>query len=328
MSKINSIPAATLAAVGLAVIGLQPASADAASPSLSTAAVASRATGARIAVHFDLAAGQTPENVALAPGGVLYVTFAVGRQVARIAPDGTTRILATLPAPADGANHTPVLGFPLTSGIVRDTNGTLYFLYATGTADLTGLWRLRPGGKPERIAALPPTGLPNGLALDRHTGNLYIADSVLGTIWQVPKTGGTPKAWSTAPELASTGFLGVNGVKLRGGAVWVTNLDKGTVLRIPIDHHQRAGQAQTRATGLAGIDDFEFTGRGSQIVAAIDSASTVVLIQPDGTRKTLLTAADGLQNPTSVAVRGNTAYVLSAAYVTQQDPNLVIAPLH
>jgi hypothetical protein len=108
----------------------------------------------------------------------------------------------------------------------------------------------------------------------------------------------------------------------------VTNLDKGTVLRIPIDHRQRAGRLQTQATGLAGIDDFEFTGRGNEIVATIDSASTVVLIRPDGTRKTLLTAADGLQNPTSVAVRGNKAYVLSAAYVTQQDPNLVIAPIH
>jgi hypothetical protein len=107
----------------------------------------------------------------------------------------------------------------------------------------------------------------------------------------------------------------------------VTNLDKGTVLRIPIDHRQRAGRLQTQATGLAGID-FEFTGRGNEIVATTDSASTVVLIRPDGTRKTLLTAADGLQNPTSVAVRGNKAYVLSAAYVTQQDPNLVIAPIH
>jgi hypothetical protein len=323
MSRFKSLSALALATASLATIGLQPASAAVLSPSLSTAAV----TGARIAVHFDLAAGQTPENIALAPGGVAYVTFAAARQVARISLDGTIRILATLPAPAAGAGA-PVLGFPLTGGIVRDLDGTLYFNYDTGTADLTGVWRLRPGGKPERIAALPATGLPNGLALDKRTGNLYAADSVLGTIWQVPKTGGTPKAWSTAPELASTGFLGANGVKLRGGAVWVTNLDKGTILRIPIDHHQRAGKLQTRATDLAGIDDFEFTGRGNQIVATIDPASTVVLVQPDGTRKTLLTAADGLQNPTSVAVRGNTAYVLSAAYLTQKDPNLIIAPIH
>ena len=322
----KSISAAALATVSLAVVGLQPATANS-SPSLSAAAVASRTAGVRIATHFDLAAGQTPENVVLAPGGVAYVTFAVSRQVARVAPNGAIRILATLPAPSDGGVNTPALGFPLTTGIVRDTHGTLYFLYATGTADLTGVWRLRPGGKPERIAALPANGLPNGLALDERTGSLYIADSVLSTVWRVSKTGGTPMTWSTAPELASTGFLGANGLKLRGGAVWVTNLDKGTVLRIPIDHRRRAGKIQTRATGLAGIDDFAFTGRGDQILATLNPSNTVVLIQPNGASRTVLTAADGLSNPTSIAIRGTTAYIFSAAYLTQKDPNLILARL-
>jgi hypothetical protein len=35
----------------------------------------------------------------------------------------------------------------------------------------------------------------------------------------------------------------------------------------------------------------------------------------------------GLQNPTSVAVRGRTVYVLSTAYTTATDPNLVLATL-
>jgi hypothetical protein len=42
---------------------------------------------------------------------------------------------------------------------------------------------------------------------------------------------------------------------------------------------------------------------------------------------TVLSAADGLQNPTSVAVRGNTAYVISAAYFTLTDPNLILTTL-
>ncbi len=41
----------------------------------------------------------------------------------------------------------------------------------------------------------------------------------------------------------------------------------------------------------------------------------------------MLTPADGLQNPTSVAVRGRTVHVFSAAYVTGRDPNLVVAYL-
>jgi hypothetical protein len=36
---------------------------------------------------------------------------------------------------------------------------------------------------------------------------------------------------------------------------------------------------------------------------------------------------DGLQGPTSIALRGNTVYVPSAAYLTAKDPNLLVAHL-
>ncbi|MFJ9246655.1 SMP-30/gluconolactonase/LRE family protein [Streptomyces sp. NPDC101776] len=308
----------TAVVVATATTLLSPSSASAASAPLSDA---------RIARHFDLTKGQTPENIALAPDGSAYVTFAAARQVARLSPKGVTQILATLPAPADGGVHTPVLGFPLTSGIVRAHDGTLYFLYATGTADLTGVWRLRPGGTPERIAALPADGLPNGFALDASSRTLYVTDSVLGTIWKVPVAGGTPTAWSTAPELSSTGFLGANGLKIRGGALWVTNLDRGTVVRVPVLRDGRAGRVRTEVTGLPGIDDFAFTGRGDQLLATVNGSSEVVLAKPHSSPTVVLTATDGLRNPTSIALRGDTAYVLSAAYVTAEDPNLLLAHL-
>ncbi|MCT2589256.1 hypothetical protein LHJ74_04795 [Streptomyces sp. N2-109] len=282
----------------------------------------------RVSHHFDLSAGQMPENLTLLPDGTAAVTFARSRQVAQLSRGGATRILATLPAPADGGVNTPALGFPLATGIVHTSDGTVYVLYATGTAELTGLWRLRPGQEPQRIAALPADGLPNGLALDKRRGQLYITDSVLGTVWTVPTSGGTPTAWSTAPELASTGFLGANGAKVRNGALWVTNLDKGTLLRIPIRHGNRAGAPRVKASGIVGIDDFAFTGRGGDVLAAVNGPNTVVRIRPDGTSTTVLDGADGLQNPTSVALRGNDVYVLSAAYTTATDPNLLRARLH
>ncbi|MER5465819.1 hypothetical protein ABT010_35180 [Streptomyces sp. NPDC002668] len=312
--KLLTLSAASAVLVAATAAMLSPASAS---------TVAAPISGPRVSVHFDLAKGQTPENIALAPGGDAYVTFAAGRQVAKVSRDGTTRILATLPKPADGGVQTPVLGFPLTVGIVRAHDGTLYFLYATGTPDLTGVWRLRPGGKPQRIAALPANGLPNGLALDARTRMLYITDSVLGTIWRVRTTGGTPTAWSTAPELASTGFLGANGLKIHKGAVWATNLDKGTILRIPIRPDGCAGRVRTEATGLQGIDDFAFTGRGDQLLATLNGTSQVALVQPQGRHSIVMTSADGLQNPTSIAVRGDTVHVTSAAYLTGKDPNLL-----
>jgi hypothetical protein len=284
-------------------------------------------TDVRVATHFDLSAYQMPENVALLPDGTADVTFARARQVAQISPRGTTRVLATLPAPADGGVHTPALQFALTTGIVRTPDGTLYVLYATGTADLTGLWRLRPGHAPQRIAALPATSLPNGLALDPRSKRLYITDSALGTVWTVPTSGGTPTPWSTDSALAPTGFLGANGAKVHDGALWVSNLDQGTLLRIPILPGNRAGAPQVKASGLVGIDDFTFTGHGDQTLAALNGPNQVVRIESDGTHTVLLDAADGLENPTSVALYGDQVDVFSAAYTTNTDPNLLRARL-
>lgn len=278
----------------------------------------------RAVVHFDYSKGQLPENVVLEPDGTAVVTFAAARQVAAVSPAGAVRILATLPLPSDGGVHTPVLGFALTTGIARAHDGTLYVLYASGTADLTGVWRLRPGGSPQRIVSLPAAGLPNGLVLDERAGRLYLTDSVLGKIFTVPAAGGTATTWSDAPELAATGFLGANGLKLRHDALWATNLDRGTLLRVPLRAGGRAGAVQVKATGLTGIDDFDFTGDGDEVVAALDAPNTVVRIRPGQAATTVLTGADGLQNPTSVALRGTTLYVLSAAYTTATDPNLLL----
>ncbi|MFI9643006.1 hypothetical protein ACIG87_23630 [Micromonospora sp. NPDC051925] len=148
---------------------------------------------------------------------------------------------------------------------------------------------------------------------------------MLGTISTIPLAGGPARVWSSASALAPTGFLGVNGVKVRGGAVWATNLDQGTLLRIPL-RQGHPGSIEVRATGLVGIDDFAFTGDG-QVIAALNAPNTVVGIDGTGHTRTLLTAADGLQNPTSVAVAGHTVLVASAAYTTSTDPNLIVATL-
>ncbi|MFB7776179.1 hypothetical protein [Streptomyces bauhiniae] len=280
----------------------------------------------RVVTHLDLASGQQPENVTLEPGGSAVVTFAFNRQIARITPGGRVRVLATLPAPSAGT-ATPVLSSPFLGGIVRSHDGTLYFLYATGDGALTGLWRLRPGGTPHRIAALPADGLPNGLAFDRGERNFYATDSVLSTVWRIPVTGGAPVRWAVTPELAPAGFIGANGIKIHNGAAWVTNLDKGTVLRIPVTRLGHAGPVETRATGLVDIDDFTFTGRGDSLLAAINKANIITLVRPDGSHRTVLTADDGLENPTSLAVHGTALYVANGAYFTQQDPSLLVAGL-
>ncbi|MFC9592771.1 hypothetical protein ACFTUC_23650 [Streptomyces sp. NPDC056944] len=280
----------------------------------------------RVVAHFDSAAGQTPENIALEPDGSADLTFSYARQVARVTKAGAKTVLATLPDVTDP--QTPNLGAAVVTGIARAHDGTLYVNYATGT-DETGVWRIRPGGAPEQIAQLPADSLPNGLALDEECGTLYAADSARGAVWSVPLDGGEPAVWAEGPALEPTAALpfGANGLKIHDDAVWVSNSAHSTLLRIPFTEDRTAGPVETRATGLTGIDDFTFTGHGDTALAALILDSRLELVRADGTHRTVLTGADGLANPTSVAVRAKTLYVPSAAYyaTVNPDPNLLLA---
>lgn len=320
MPRLPYLAGIAAAAVALGLLGSAPAAGH--EPIVSQP---------RVVAHFDFAAGETPENIAVEPDGSADLTFAFARQVANVTRHGDIRRRVTLPAVANP--DTPIIHSALALGIARAHDGTLYVNYATGTGK-TGIWRIAPGsGTPRQIAQLPANGLPNGLALDEHRGVLYAADSVRGTVWRVPVTGGPGTAWATGTPLtpvpSGTGF-GANGIKVHDGAVWVSNTDRGTLLRIPVRPDGSAGAIGTRATGLGGIDDFAFTSRHDDtVLATINSADQVVVVCPDGTHSVVLTQRDGLSNPTSVAVRKQTVYVPSASYfATQPDPNLLLAHLN
>lgn len=287
-----------------------------------TAAAASVTRPARIIAHFDLKAGQTPENAVVEPDGSTDVTFAEANQVAHVTRHGKVTILAQLPS----GGKCGIFPGPATLGLARSHDGTLYVAECSGTA-ATGIWRIRRGSAPVQIAQLPAGGFPNGMALDSRTGDLYVADSFLGTVWRVPVQGGAPSAWATGPALDKESFGGANGLVLHHNAVWVSNTDQGVIVRIPVRGDGSAGPIEPAVTGLSGgVDDFSVLGRDSTIVAALNMANEVVQVTPGQQPRVLLTAGDGLSTPTSVKVRNGTLYVTSAGYFTAADPNLLVAP--
>jgi hypothetical protein len=307
-----------------------------------SASAADPGCGPGFVACFDRAGGQTPENIVGEPDGAFDVTFSLAGQVARVGLDGRVRILAAVPLPSGcqvtplpvgcGAT-TPLVHHPVTMGLTRAEDGTLYFLYANRDLHLTGVWRLRPHrSTPERIAALPDESLPNGIALDERSGALYLSDSALGRVWTVPRSGGTPTVFSDKPALGGTGFA-ANGLKLHHHAVWVSDSATGTILRIPILPGNRAGEPEPRASDLATVDDFTFTGHGDELLAAVSESDSLVLVRPrphpDGRENTTVLQGHGLQNPTSLVIRDGAAYVASGAYFTEPDPqpNLLRVPL-
>ena len=278
----------------------------------------------RIVAHFSLSAGQTPEDIALEPDAAVDVSFAKADQVARVTRGGQVDVLGQLPA----SGSCPLIGFPVSAGIARAGDGTIYVIDCTGNAD-TGVWRLRDGSAPVQIAALPANSFPNDMALDGRTGDLYITDSLLGVVWKVPTRGGGPSVWATGPALQRTSFFGANGIAVHDHAVWVSNSDQGTIVKIPIRADGSAGTIQPMVTGLTGaVDNFTVLGSGDTILATLDQSSQVILIRPASRPQLVLSAMDGLSNPTDIAVRHDTIYVTNAAYFTFTDPNLLTAHLH
>ncbi len=285
-----------------------------------------RIADTRIQTRLDLSAGQTPENITVEPDGSADVSFAKSYQVAHVAKDGSVRVLATLPQPADD-NRAPGTGFPATTGIARTADGTLYFNYNAGDAGLTGLWRLRPGRTAERIVALTADSLPNGLVVDERSGQAYISDSKLKTVWRAPLGGGAAQKWVTDQLLAPVSAFGANGLKLRGGALWVSNFDQGLIVRVPITSYGTAGSVAVRARDLPGIDDFAFTGVGDELLATLNPANQVDLVREDGFHTAVLTSVDGLQNPAAIALQGRDVYVANAAFSTNKNPNVLLGRL-
>jgi sugar lactone lactonase YvrE len=125
-------------------------------------------------------------------------------------------------------------------------NGDLYIALAAGSA--RGVYRM---GREGQIELLPGTNqifFANGLAFD-NIGTLYITESVSlmgppppfgqGGIWRIPR-GGPAELWMRDGILAGTGALGqpvpigANGIAYYRDNLYVTNTEKGTVLRIPV----------------------------------------------------------------------------------------------
>ncbi|HWG27455.1 hypothetical protein [Actinospica sp.] len=266
--------------------------------------------------HFDVSTLRQPENLVLEPNGSVDLTFNRALEVARVSPDGSLTILASLPQDAAGN--------AIVSGIVRMADGTLYVNYNAGSQ--SGIWRIPPnGGTPRQVVAIPGAGWLNGLAYNPEQHALYATDSSLGLVWKISLADDTASIWAQGTQLQPTtaSGKGANGLKVQDGAVWVSNTTLGTLLRIPIERDGTAGTTSVAAQGITGIDDFAFAPDG-EVVAAQNAASEASIVNVQtGAHTIVLTAADGLSNPTSVAIRGNTVYIASGAYFTRTDPNLL-----
>lgn len=275
-------------------------------------------THVKTVAAFDFSTGDAPENITVNPDGSLTLSmlgsFAGKRpKLVRLSAAGHHRTVLV----------TGTLGDTFT-GNTRGGDGTIYFNVWSSDPSRAGVWKLPAGGHtPYRIAALPADGLPNGLAIDPSGRTLYVSDSLKGTIWAVPTAGGQAIPWLTdqalAPVPGAAQAFGANGLRFHNGAVWVSNFNAGTLMRVPVTPSGAPGPIHQVTSGAVGMDDFSFlTDRSDVVLAAVNGANQVDVVYPNGTKVTVLTAADGLASPTATAVHGTTLYITDAGV---QEPH-------
>jgi sugar lactone lactonase YvrE len=259
---------------------------------------------------------QLPEGVAVDRHGNVYVGFAPTGELLKLTPAGTQSIVATLP-----------VGGGFTAGLAVDGRGNVYAALASFDPATHGVWRVRPDGSSARLAALPPTTLPNALAFDRR-GKLFVSDSLGGAIWRIPP-GGDAELWAQDELLLGRVDLpiGANGLAFRRDDLYVANTAFGRIVRIPIEEDGSAGDPETfvQDERLFAVDGIAFDVAG-RLYAVTGPLDTLVRVSRDGEISTLATEADGLDFPASLAfgTRGAARkhlFITNFALFTTENPD-------
>jgi len=258
-----------------------------------------------VVTTFDPAKGELPEGIAVDKVGNIYASvgppFFVGGgygAIWKIEPEGTKSILVEFPTG------------PAPAGLAVDTSGTVYFALPNPGVSGGGVYRILDGGSTMRLPGTENIVLPNGIAFDKQ-GNLFVGDSILGAIWRVPiKGSGSAEIWLQHALVAgcTPSDFGANGVAFWKGDLYVANTGRGALVKVPVasdgspgDPIIIAGNTDCEPTGLFGMDGIALDVHGN-VYALLVLQNKFVRIDPtDGSYTELLTEADGLWNPASLA---------------------------
>ncbi len=222
---------------------------------------------------FEAKTGGLPEGLALRDGSA-YVGFAPTGSVMRydLAKQSLSKF-GSLPAPV--ANK----GFM--TGLEFDKAGNLYAaLVSFVDSPKAGIYRLSPaGGDAVLFAQDAGMKFPNGLSF--YQANLFVTDSASGSVYKIAPDGKLT-TWASGELLkgdkdfcgkgiGASFDIGANGIVQQGQDFYVSNNDKASVVRIPIQADGSAGP-MVNLTGssceeLGGADGIALSAQGDFVVA-------------------------------------------------------------
>jgi sugar lactone lactonase YvrE len=253
---------------------------------------------------------QLPTGLTIDSRGDIYVSMAISGEIRRLARSGGQSVIATFQT---GFSPTQ---FGFLGALVTDYRDDVYAAHLSfngpGT-DTHGIWRVSREGTRQLIAALPSNSFPHAMAFDKR-GNLYVSDAFLGLIWKINPAGQlsqwlqhplfTPDP-TVCPPLEAPFAEGLGGLAFsERGDLFVTNLNRATILRVPVSQDGVPG-TPTVAFGpdcgnFDGIDGMAIDLQGN-IYVANENSHKVLRVSPNGTITPLVTIADNTDSPHAVA---------------------------
>lgn len=266
-----------------------------------------------------------PEGIALDSQGNFYTgSDRDGDTVGTVCVFSPTGALTgTIPVPAGDGGVVALLG------LLFEGPHTLFALDIADGGSTNG--RLLAIDTQSHVVTPLATGFtfPNGIAEDSNE-NLFVSDSVAGTITRIAQDGSHRTLWASNALLASAGFppLGANGIAFDASArnLYVANTGDDRVLRIPVLNNGNAGAVQIFADGptinqrqhtnnaLDGADGIAFDVDGNLYVAA-NQFDEIQVLSPNGR---LIARYPGTETPpidfpASLIFKGNQLYFTNAS---------------
>jgi sugar lactone lactonase YvrE len=314
MNGVQAI-AISLCTAALACGGSQAAQNPSATSGSS--AVLEKPAEPRLLAAFDPAAGELPEGLAT-KSDVAFVGFAPLGEITRVdLRTGESTRFAKLPKPVPGK------GFM--TGLAFGPDGVLYAaLVSFDPSVQPGIYRVpTAGGQATLFAKAPGMLFPNGLVFDAK-GVLFVTDSAAGAVYKVSPSGDAT-VWASSPLLAGDAKecggsgnpfpIGANGIVARDGAFYVTNTDKGLVLRVASMPDGLARTPEVVAGpdcgALAGSDGL-VVDRGGDLVIAVNRQNKLVRLASGG-RVEVISQNGALDFPASLTRDTSALFVTNFA---------------
>src|SRR6202050_625665 len=245
-----------------------------------------------------------PENLTVAPGGVLIVGSASTPFVYKVRP-GSTTAEKFVDASAEGA-------------------GTFFFGMLADASTNT-LWTCQltpvPGKTPvQRHTALRSFDLTSGapkirwdLPGDNSTCNdfaigpdkaLYITDTANSRIYKLPAGASTAELF-----LEHRALYGIDGITFLNGTLYVNNVFSNNLYRIPVDAAGKAGEPVDiwMDQPIKGPDGMR--SANGKLIIAENGSGKISVITVNGDKASVSVIMEGLNTPTGVEPAGDTIWI-------------------